>query len=140
MVDTRFSLSIHVMMTLAWHQDELVNSEYLATALKTNPTFVRKIVSRLVEASLVESFRGKGGGIRIARPASDITLDEIYCAAVSEKCLVSTHRRTVMKSCPVSCSMDDILGSVVDGIEDSTRSYLSRHKLSDLLKKVQKRS
>lgn len=136
MVDTRFSLSVHVMMTLAYHKDELVNSEFLAGVLKTNPTFVRKIVSRLVEAGLIESFRGKGGGIRIAKSPSDISLSCIYAAAVEEKCLVSTHKKPVLKSCPVSCCMDDILDDIVDGIEDSTKNYLSRLHLADLLKKV----
>lgn len=138
MVDTRFSISVHVMMTLAWHQDELVNSEFLAGVLKTNPTFVRKIVSRLVEADLVESFRGKGGGIRIARSPAEISLSEIYAAAVEEKCLLSTHKKPVVKSCPVSCCMDDVLQGIVDGIEDTTRDYLSRQKLSDLLRKVRR--
>jgi Rrf2 family protein len=139
MVDTRFSLSVHVMMTLAYHKEELVNSDYLAGVLKTNPTFVRKIVSKLVEADLVESFRGKGGGIRISRSPSDITLSDIYAAAVEEKCLVSTHKKPVMKSCPVSCCMENILSDIVDGVEASTKSYLSRMHLSDLLKKVQKK-
>ncbi len=139
MVDTRFSISVHVMMTLAYHKDELVNSDFLAGVLKTNPTFVRKIVSRLVEAELVNSFRGKGGGIRIARSPSEIALSDIYTAAVEEKCLVSTHKKPVMKSCPVSCCMDEILTDIVDGIEDSTKNYLSRMHLSDLLKKVQKK-
>lgn len=140
MVDTRFSLSIHVMMTLAYQKDGLVNSEYIAGALKTNPTFVRKIVSKLVDAGLVESFRGKGGGIRIARAPAEITLDEIYAAAVDEKCLVSTHKKPVTKSCPVSCSMSDILGDIVEGIETSTKSYLSQMHLSDLLRKVKKKA
>jgi Rrf2 family protein len=126
------------MMTLAWHRDELVNSEFLAGVLKTNPTFIRKIVSRLVEAKLIESYRGKGGGIRIARSPNEITLKDIYCAAVEEKCLVSTHKKPVMKSCPVSCCMDDILTDIVDGIEETTKGYLTRTHLSDLLRKIRK--
>lgn len=139
MVDTRFSLSVHVMMTLAYHKDELVNSEMLAGVLKTNPTFVRKIVSRLVDGGLVESFRGKGGGVRIAKSPTEISLSEIYSAAVEEKCLVSTHKKPVMKSCPVSCCMEDVLDDIVVGIETSTKGYLSRMHLSDLMKKVQKK-
>lgn len=139
MVDTRFSLSVHVMMTLAYHKDELMNSEMLAGVLKTNPTFVRKIVSRLVEGGLVESFRGKGGGVRIAKLPSEISLSEIYSAAVEEKCLVSTHKKPVMKSCPVSCCMEDVMEDIVGGIESSTKGYLSRMHLSDLMKKVQKK-
>lgn len=138
MVDTRFSISVHVMMTLAYNRDELVNSEYIAGILKTNPTFVRKIVARLVEAGLVESYRGKGGGIKIARAPAEITLKDIYCAAVEEKCLMSTHKKPALKSCPVSCSMEGILDDIVDGIESSTKNYLTKMHLSDLLKKVKR--
>lgn len=136
MVDTRFSVSLQIMVTLAYHSEELMNSEAMAKILKTNPTFIRKLVSRLVEAELVESFRGKGGGIRIARGASNISLKEIYLAATDEKRLISGHKKPPVKACPVSCSMDSIFCDIADGIENSTQSYLSNKYLSDLLKKV----
>ncbi len=136
MVDTRFSVSVHIMVSLAYHQDELVNSDFLAKMLKTNATFVRKIVSRLVDAKLIESYRGKNGGIKLGKPAADITLKEIYCAMMDEKCLLATHKKAPSKSCAVSCSMEDILGNIVDGIESSTKNYLAKITIHDLLKKI----
>ncbi len=126
------------MVTLAYHQGEMFNSEFLAEVLKTNPTFVRKLVSPLVEAGLVESFRGKGGGIKLARSPSDITLKDIYVAAVDDKSLVCNPKKPTTKACPVSCSMSDILCGIVDGIEGATKSYLAKMSLQDLLKKVSK--
>jgi len=38
-------------------------------------------VQQLVHAGLIETERGPSGGARLARPASDITLLEIYVAA-----------------------------------------------------------
>lgn len=136
MVDTRFSVSVHIMVSLAYHQDELMSSEDLAKVLKTNATFVRKLVSRLVEAQLVESYRGKGGGIKLARSASDISLDEIYSASLEEKPLMCTPKKPVTKACAVSCSMNEILCNISGGIENSTKSYLSKMTVGDLLKKV----
>lgn len=136
MVDTRFSVSLQIMVTLAYNSDELVNSDYLAKILKTNPTFIRKLVSRLVEANLIESFRGKGGGIKIAQAPQSISLKEIYLASTNDKPLISSHKKPVLKSCPVSCSMDSIFCDIADGIENSTQSYLSNKYLSDLVKKV----
>lgn len=137
MVDTRFSVSVQIMVTLAYHQDEMMNSEALAKVLKTNATFIRKLVSNLVEAELVESFRGKGGGIKLGKSPADISLNDIYVASTEAKPLISTHKKTVTKACPVSCSFDDIFcKEVVDGIEGVTQSYLSKKYLSDLLKKV----
>jgi Rrf2 family protein len=136
MVDTRFSVSVQIMMTLAHHNDELINSDILARALKTNPTFVRKLVSKLVAAQLVESFRGKGGGIKMAKASSEISLRDIYLASTEEKTLLSVHKKPVVKACQVSCCINEVLGDIVDGIEHSTKSYLAKKKLSDLLHKI----
>jgi Rrf2 family protein len=138
MVDTRFSVSVHIMVSLAYHQDELMSSEALAKVLKTNPTFVRKLVSRLVEAQLIESYRGKGGGIKLARSASSISLDEIYVASLEEKPMMCTPKKPITKACAVSCSMNDILFNISGGIENSTKTYLSKMTVGDLLKKVSK--
>jgi len=136
MVDTRFSVSIQIMMTLAKHQDELLSSEDLSKVLRTNATFVRKLVSNLARAKLIESFRGKGGGIKIAKDPSEISLEEIYMASTEEKPLINVHKKPVTKVCSISCCIEEILTDLVIGIEQSTQNYLSKKKLSDLMKKV----
>lgn len=136
MVDTRFPVSVHIMVSLAYHRDELLDSAQLARVLKTNPTFVRKLLSRLVEAGLVTSVRGKGGGFRLTRDAASVTLRDVYLAATEGRALVRTPQKPAFKPCPVSCSMSDILDHLVEGIEDATCTYLARIRLSDLLAKV----
>lgn len=136
MVDTRFSVSIQIMMTLAAHHDELVNSDFLSKVLKTNPTFVRKLVSNLVTANLISSYRGKGGGIKIALDPKQISLKEIYLASTDEKPLVNIHKKPVSKTCSVSCCINDVLKNVVTGIEESTQKYLEGKTLQDLMAQV----
>lgn len=136
MVDTRFSVSIQIMMTLAAHTDEMVNSDLLAKVLKTNPTFVRKLVSNLVTANLVTSFRGKGGGIKIAANPAEISLKDIYLASTDEKPLINVHKKPVSKQCSVSCCINDVLKTVVSGIEESTQKYLEGKTLHDLMSQV----
>lgn len=136
MVDTRFSVSVQIMMSLAYHKDELMNSDTLAKTLKTNPTFIRKLVSNLVDAELIKSFRGKSGGIRLGKSPEQITLKDIYLASTGEKPLISCHKKPVIKACPVSCCIEDVLEDIVDGIESTTQSFLSKKNLQDLMKKV----
>lgn len=136
MIDTRFSVSIQIMMTVANHPDELVTSELLANALDTNPTFIRKMVSKLVEAKLVLSFRGQGGGIKLAKKPSDISLKDIYIASTDEKRLVNVHSKPVIKHCKVSCNIHQVLEEIVCGVEHSTQAYLAKKSLSDLMKKI----
>lgn len=113
-----------------------MNSDTLAKVLKTNPTFIRKLVSNLVEAQLVESFRGKGGGIKIGKSPQNISLKEIYLAATEDKRLISCHKKPTIKACPVSCCIKDVLEDIVEGIEETTQSYLSKKNLQDLMQKV----
>lgn len=136
MEDTRFSVSIQIMMTLGNHPKELISSEYLSKALNTNPAFIRKLVSKLVNAGLIDSFRGKSGGIKMAKAPSAISLKEIYLASIEDKKLISVHKKPVLKHCPVSCCIDNVLKDISEGIEDSTTAYLSKKSLSDLMKKV----
>lgn len=136
MVDTRFSMSVQIMMSLAYHGDELMNSDQLAKTLKTNATFVRKLVSRLVETGIVKSFRGKAGGIKLAKPPQDISLREIYVAATCEKTLISCHKKPINKACPVSGCIEVVLDEIVRGIETTTQKYLSKTNLKDLLSKI----
>lgn len=140
MEDTRFATSVHIMTALANTQDELLSSEVLSTSLKTNPAFVRKLISRLVEGGLIKSFRGKGGGIKLAKDAQDITLKEIYLASTENKRLICTSDKPKEKNCVISCSMGEIMGEVIGGMESASLTYLAKIPLSDLLVKIKKKA
>ena len=92
MVDTRFPVSVHIMALLAYRPDTRLRSTDLAKSLKTHPAFARKLVGRLVDGGLIRSARGKGGGLRLARPAKDISLKDIYLAALQDKPLLCIVR------------------------------------------------
>lgn len=123
------------MTALAFHKEELMTSEQLAASIRTNPTVVRRLIAKLVEAGLLESFKGKAGGVRLAKTPKEISLREIY-SAVSDKKLIATPSKEPVKQCLVSCSMGKILDEVVDGIEKNTMDYLHGIRLSELTSKV----
>lgn len=135
MLDQKFSVSVHIMTALAYSKDELVTSEYLASSIRTNPTVVRRLLAKLVDAGLLESFKGKAGGVRLSKAAKEITLKEIY-TAVCEKKLVATSDKEPVKQCAVSCSMKKIMEDVVDGIERQSMDYLSKIRLHELTSKI----
>jgi len=60
----------------------------IAEAADIPQPFLAKVVRRLVEAGLLESFRGPGGGIRLARPPHRITVLEVLEVLDSESVLV----------------------------------------------------
>src|SRR5690242_19456641 len=90
MVDQRFYMSVHLMTELAYRgcrEGHLSTSEELAKGLRTNPTVVRRLVARLVEAGLLKAYKGKKGGVELARCPDEITLEEIYVASSGEPLL-----------------------------------------------------
>lgn len=127
------------MTTLAFHgcrEGHLMTSEALAEVARTNPTVVRRLVSRLVDAKLLKAYKGKTGGIELARCPDEITLKDIYVAASEGKALFNSPNKSPRKSCAVSCSMASLLKGVFEGVEDTSRSYLAGITLADLAKKV----
>lgn len=135
MLDQRFAASVHIISILAYHAGELMTSEFLAKSVRTNPTVVRRLLAKMVEAGLIESFKGKSGGVRMVKSPKEISLKDIY-QAVSNKALINCRESKPQKLCAVSCSMQSIFSEVADGLENNSMAYLSKIKLSDLLAKV----
>ena len=79
-VNTRFATGVHALLLLAAEPDVLQTSEDVARKLNTNPVVIRRVFSLLQQAELVESQKGPSGGTRLARPAKEITLADIYRA------------------------------------------------------------
>lgn len=139
MVDTRFPVSVHIMTGLAYSQPNLMSSEQLAISIKTNPSFIRKLIVSLSAAGLVESVRGKSGGARLAKNPKDITLDQIY-KAVTEGSLMAVPDKTPNKSCAISCGMGDILCEISEEIQQHTLKQLAKRSLKDVLDQLRKAS
>jgi Rrf2 family transcriptional repressor of oqxAB len=106
MLDVRFSRSLKVMLLLGHAEEEgspVLSSAQLARSLDTNPSLVRKLMVPLVQDGLVASVKGRSGGVRLGRPADQITLEEIYHSSIGDKplwaprpegpreCLVTNH-------------------------------------------------
>ena len=106
MIDLRFPTALQMLLLLTVAEKSgtpNVSSAQMAQGLGVQASLVRKLIGPLGQSGLVVSARGKSGGVRLVRPASEITLQEIYRAVVQDKkiwearwggprsCLVSTH-------------------------------------------------
>ncbi len=112
-----------------------MTSEVLASSVRTNPTVVRRLVAKLVDAGLLKAYKGKSGGVELARKAQEISLKDIYVASSGKK-LINAPDKSPNKKCTVSCSMGKLMGDVIEGLEENSMSYLADIRLSDLASKV----
>lgn len=70
--------AIRILAYITDHKDShLINATELAEALIIPYKFLTKIMTTLVKANLVVSIRGRDGGYRLSRSASEIMVDDI---------------------------------------------------------------
>ncbi len=108
----------------------------VAEATAVPPAYLAKLVQKLVEAGLLDSKRGYWGGIKLARPASQITLLEIANAVDGPRwmrqCLLGLEECSDARACPAH----EFWKSARNLIRDT----LTRTKLSDVAEFEQRKN
>ncbi|MBT3346298.1 MAG: Rrf2 family transcriptional regulator [Gemmatimonadetes bacterium] len=129
--NTHFAMAVHVLTALVYNE-ERVGSGDLAKTVGTNPSFLRGLIGQLRDAGLVETHLGKGGGTQLARPATTITLHDVYLATESGPA-VRTHTCNDTHHCPVARNMGKMLSDVNQRLEHVIADELSSTTIQDLV-------
>lgn len=106
LTSSRFVTSIYICLLLAWKRDEVVASSWLAQRVITNPVVVRRLLSLLRDAGLVQSTAGTNGGYTLALPAESISLWDISEAIKQRELYLETGFDS---ECPIGSQLDQIL-------------------------------
>lgn len=83
--DFAFRLLIHVSL----QDGKLVTIQEVADAFSLSYHHLTKISQLLIQNGVLEAQRGRGGGIRLAKPADEIHLDEIVLLSEPDPELVN---------------------------------------------------
>ena len=135
MLDVRFSRSLKVMLLLGHAKEEgspVLSSAQLARSLDTNPSLVRKLMVPLVQDGLVASVKGRSGGVRLGRPADQITLEEIYHSSIGDKPLWAP-RPEGPRECLVTNHSAEYFVRLTDETETAVLGTLAGRTLADSL-------
>ncbi|HEX2190625.1 MAG TPA: Rrf2 family transcriptional regulator [Longimicrobiaceae bacterium] len=76
----RLPAALHVLLHMAEHPERPMTSAEMAACARTNPVVIRRTFAGLREAGIVSAARGHGGGWRLARPATSVSIAEIQRA------------------------------------------------------------
>ncbi|RAI59456.1 Rrf2 family transcriptional regulator [Roseicella frigidaeris] len=116
MIATRFSVALHILLLVADDSAGDSTSARLAWSIGTNPVVVRRIAGQLSRAGLISVQRGPGGA-SLSRPASQITLRDVWRAIHPEKeKLLGIHQKTNAE-CPVGRHVPALLRQRFDAAE-----------------------
>ena len=71
------ALALHTMVIIG-RQEAAISASPMAEQLSASEAHIFKVLQQLVRAGLLRSKRGPHGGYVLARPASEITLMDVY--------------------------------------------------------------
>lgn len=142
-MSSRFTMAAHVLAMLAHSEQEHrgpVTSETMAASIRTNPVVVRRIVAELVHAGLVESRRGAGGGVSLARRPTDISLLDVYRAVEERVAAFDRHAGGPNPECPigphVAAFLEGVFGRAQTALEGSLERVTLQRMFEDLQVRV----
>lgn len=69
--------ALRLLMFLAVRGNTLATIPQIAKAYNISSNHLMKVVHQMGQAGYIETVRGRSGGMRLARPASDIVLGEV---------------------------------------------------------------
>lgn len=121
--------SLRLLMYLAARPDGRATIGEVADAYGISRHHLTKVAHRLGLAGYVETVRGKGGGLRLARPAAAIGVGEVVRHAEPDMALVPCFE-PLRAPCPIvpACG----LRAALDEARRAFLGALDRHSLADI--------
>jgi Rrf2 family nitric oxide-sensitive transcriptional repressor len=123
--------SLRVLMFLALKGDGLATIAEVAKAYGISKNHLMKVAHQLGVAGYVETVRGKGGGLRLARRPQDIVIGEVVRRTEPDMAIVPCFAPDDA-SCTIlpSCALRGVLSEA----RDAFLSALDGHTLADLVR------
>lgn len=140
MLDIRFSSSLMAMLILAIADEDgspTLSSAQLAEKMGTNPSLVRKLILPLAQAELVVCTKGRAGGARLARPAGEIALAEIYRCSIGDKPLWNC-RSGNEHDCYVAANVQAYFAELTADAERAVLDALGGRTLADGVRELRR--
>ena len=122
-INTKLSVATHIVLCIAFFENEGTTSNLIAKSVKTNPAIIRRILLKLQDAEIVETTK-KGS---------------IYKAVFTEeeRGLFNFHHPNHV--CPVGCAMFDVLGEEFNNVREDFEKSLSKITIKKIADEVRKR-
>lgn len=141
-LSSRFTIAIHIFACVdTFGEDHKITSDFLASSINVNPVIIRKILSQLKGAGLIEVARGTGGTFP-ARPISEITFYDVYLAVeLLEGGDLFHFHDNPNPNCPVGknihAALDDRLSHIQEAMETEMKKYTIADVVNDIKKCMQ---
>lgn len=135
-MSSRLTIAIHMLVCMDTFKDKKVTSGFLAESVNVNPVVIRRLLSQLKAAGLVEVARGVGGA-KVKRPLSEITVLDVYRAVkcVEDGELFRFHEDPD-PDCPVGRNIRAVLDRKLDGVQRAMEEEMRRVTMDSIAEEI----
>lgn len=123
--------ALRVLIYLGGKGESRSTIEEIAESYGISKEHLRKVVHHLALSGVIESKRGRGGGLRLARPASEISIGEVVRQSEENFALVECFAPDEAQPCKISgaCRFAWMLHEALTAF----LGVLDRYTLADIL-------
>ena len=122
---TRYSdYALRTALYLAARPGELSAIADIAAAYDVPENNLRKVVNDLVRAGYFDSVRGRSGGVRLARPAAEITVGAMLRTTEGEQPMVDCDGCFLAPTCGLIPGLSDARRAFFEALDDKTLADL----------------
>lgn len=127
--------SLRVLIYLAVHPEQIISINEIAEAYDISRNHLLKVVNGLMEQGLIKTYRGKSGGLQLAKAANKINVGEVVQFMEGNAQVINCHEPL----CPIvsACSLQRMLNEAHQAFYKSLKQYtladLVRNKESKLV-------
>lgn len=132
--------AVRMLMYCAADPGELSRVPDIAKAYGVSELFLFKILKPLVKAGLIHTVRGRNGGIRLGKPAADITLFDVIRVTEDSFAMAECFENDaadcpLVSSCALNAAWREALNAFLAALENHTIADLSaaRFNIADRL-------
>jgi Rrf2 family transcriptional regulator, iron-responsive regulator len=129
------SYAIRTLIYCAVNGERLSRIADIAKAHAISELFLFKLIRPLVDAGLLETVRGRRGGIRLARPASDISLLDAVKLTEENFAMAECFEGGSDVHCPLAGACD--LSAALHEALEAFFEVLDSYTIADLARKRQ---
>jgi len=116
--------AIRILMYCAANDGRLSRIPDIAEAYSLSELFLFKILQPLVENGLIETVRGRNGGVRLGKPADQITLFDVVRVTEDNFAMAECFENDAV-DCPLvdSCGVNEALRKALNAFFEVLESY-----------------
>lgn len=131
--------ALRMLMYCAAKQDDLSRIPEIAKAHAVSKLFLFKILQQLVEAGFMQTVRGRNGGVKLARPATEISVADVVKITEDNFSMAECFDNTdtdcpLVNFCGLNVVLKKALNSFFDVLSMTSIADLQRSSLQNQLK------